>query len=171
MGMFDYVRCDWLPLADGHDAYKYQDAPFQTKDFECNLDLYHITEDGRLLKYKWVSDDNGDYNGRTLDTAFEFNGVFDFYDRRDWKAQFLNGCLIAVWPRDQYWTPDYEAWEYAGRMQREQKERAAMLAAMTPEEREAWRKARLAELTQSMADLILGQMNHTGFMRKFMEKR
>lgn len=46
MGMFDYVRVDPSLIPDeavrGHD--------FQTKNFECLLNTYEITADGRLIR-------------------------------------------------------------------------------------------------------------------------
>lgn len=45
MGMFDNVRCE-VPLPDGYASA----GGYQTKNFECNLDTYTITADGRLVK-------------------------------------------------------------------------------------------------------------------------
>jgi len=42
MGLFDTVYCEY-PLPEGADGTR----PFQTKDFECLLDTYLITEEGR----------------------------------------------------------------------------------------------------------------------------
>ena len=44
MGMFDDIHCDY-PLPDGC-----QEKRFQTKDLDCQLDLYTMTAEGRLLK-------------------------------------------------------------------------------------------------------------------------
>lgn len=43
MGMFDDIKCDYQLPDEGleHDH-------FQTKDFDCRLDQYRITKDGRL---------------------------------------------------------------------------------------------------------------------------
>ncbi len=47
MGMFDYLRCGYsLPDPD------YQDALFQTKDFDCALETYTITKEGILLAHR-----------------------------------------------------------------------------------------------------------------------
>jgi hypothetical protein len=43
MGMFDEICCH-LPLPDPRD----QDRVFQTKDLDCSLDCYRITEEGVL---------------------------------------------------------------------------------------------------------------------------
>ena len=45
MGLFDTVKCEY-PLPDP----AHQDLEFQTKDFECLLDHYRITRDGRLVR-------------------------------------------------------------------------------------------------------------------------
>lgn len=46
MGMFDDLRCRY-PLPDPEA----QEWGFQTKDFDCLMDDYTITEDGRLIKH------------------------------------------------------------------------------------------------------------------------
>ena len=45
MGLFDTVRCEY-PLPDP----AHQGLEFQTKDFDCLLDEYLITRDGRLVQ-------------------------------------------------------------------------------------------------------------------------
>ncbi len=46
MGMFDNLRCEY-PLPDKEA----QNEEFQTKTFNCFLDLYIITKDGDLILY------------------------------------------------------------------------------------------------------------------------
>ena len=49
MGMFDYVQCDY-PLPDGRVV----DGPvFQTKDFDCGMDIVRISRAGRLVLREW----------------------------------------------------------------------------------------------------------------------
>ena len=50
MGMFDYLKCEFKLPKGNEDV---QNEEFQTKDFECLLDLYIITKD-RKLKCKSV---------------------------------------------------------------------------------------------------------------------
>jgi hypothetical protein len=50
MGMFDYLRCD----RDTPDGWKPANGLFQTKDLDCELTVYRITEDGRLLENRTV---------------------------------------------------------------------------------------------------------------------
>ncbi|MEK6792244.1 MAG: hypothetical protein AABX95_00325 [Nanoarchaeota archaeon] len=45
MGMFDYLKCEFK-LPKGNENI--QNEEFQTKDFECMLDLYTITKDKKL---------------------------------------------------------------------------------------------------------------------------
>ena len=45
MGLFDTVYCEY-PLPDA----RHQDLDFQTKNLECALDTYTITQDGRLVR-------------------------------------------------------------------------------------------------------------------------
>lgn len=46
--MYDYVKCEY-PLP-GNPPEWAKDAYFQTKDFDCLMDTYIITADGKLLK-------------------------------------------------------------------------------------------------------------------------
>jgi hypothetical protein len=55
--MFDDIRCKY-PLPDPEA----QDFAFQTKDLDCNLDMYTITEDGRLLVDRHLLDENLDHD-------------------------------------------------------------------------------------------------------------
>ena len=44
MGMYDEIKCDY-PLPDAH----MQNRTFQTKSFDCLLDRYTISDEGRLI--------------------------------------------------------------------------------------------------------------------------
>ena len=48
MGMYDNIKCKY-PLPDAAA----QGVDFQTKDLECTLAEYEITEDGRLIEHCW----------------------------------------------------------------------------------------------------------------------
>jgi len=48
MGMFDTVRCEY-PLPNA----RHQDLEFQTKNLECLLFTYIITQDGRMIRRAW----------------------------------------------------------------------------------------------------------------------
>lgn len=48
MGMYDEVSCDY-PLP-GEGPENMPGGVFQTKDFDCTLSLFTITEGGQLLK-------------------------------------------------------------------------------------------------------------------------
>lgn len=90
MGMFDEVIIDYeLP---GRPAYAGKDHRFQTKDFGCHLDLYRITEDGRLLyrqvEREWVENESSKIGGHLkiakeewIDT--EFHGDLNVYTLND----------------------------------------------------------------------------------------
>lgn len=62
MGMYDELRCEY-PLPDGI----VQDKWFQTKSFDCALDRYTITRDGRLIlhqvRYEAVPEEERPYYG------------------------------------------------------------------------------------------------------------
>jgi len=51
MGMFDYVTCEYpLPELDFNIVWPKND-PFQTKSFECMMEHYTITKDGRIIHH------------------------------------------------------------------------------------------------------------------------
>jgi hypothetical protein len=87
MGMFDDIRCEAKLPAIGPDPGT---RDFQTKDFECLLDQYIITEDGHLLQ-----------NGESV----PFHGMLNFYHFDtsidtwwEWSAKFTDGRLIKIEP-------------------------------------------------------------------------
>ena len=99
MGMFDEV------VVKSAMFYKWlsRDWTFQTKDFENELDLYTISEDGRLGKQKSTREGYGVYEesepvDQNFDGAFE---LFGFHNHvRDQSvellATFRDGVLIEV---------------------------------------------------------------------------
>lgn len=108
MGMFDYIRCEY-PLPDGLDPKAALTC--QSKDFGCDMHVYTITPDGRLLHEDsgsaWVPDpkpwpvrevpfhgwltfytSTGDINNRDEATS----------DYRWWeyRAKFTDGRLVEI---------------------------------------------------------------------------
>lgn len=92
MGMFDDVICR-RRMPDGH-----QQAAYQTKDFNCLLDTYEITDEGRLIQVEW--------NEATKEWMFKrdthFHGFLNFYtftkDEKwfEYNAKFTNGQLVEI---------------------------------------------------------------------------
>jgi hypothetical protein len=87
MGMYDDIRCD-APLPDMGCPVTTRD--FQTKDFDCVLDKFVITADGKLL-----------HDG----VRRRFHGMFNFYhyDTKidtwwQYEAKFTDGCLVEITP-------------------------------------------------------------------------
>jgi|SRR3989338_6086295 len=86
MGMFDYLKCEFKLPKGNEDV---QNEEFQTKDFECLLDLYIITKD-RKLKCKSVGKTkvipyHGDIrfytsieNSENIDIWYEFIARFSY---------------------------------------------------------------------------------------------
>ena len=94
MAMYDNVICD-MPLPDG---YTPDCQDFQTKFFDCELETYRITKDGKLIRYLF---------GRDLEYSdgdiVDFHGVFNFYDLNtkskkwyEYDAKFLDGQCISI---------------------------------------------------------------------------
>lgn len=90
MGMFDIVKCA-QPLPDG---YEDDGRGFQTKAFDRRLDLFEITEDGRLVRTE------RDEDGEALSISeISFNGTFRFAAveaPRAYAATFSNGALTSI---------------------------------------------------------------------------
>lgn len=75
MGMFDEVIWEGAPEEDK------KDGPYQTKDFNCELDTYTITKDGELFHY-----------GKKC--AY-FSGQFNFYPP-DYTAVVIKGNVVEI---------------------------------------------------------------------------
>ena len=62
MGMYDDLKCEY-PLPDK----EVQKETFQTKDFDCQMEEYLITEEGKLVhhtvRYETVPDEEREYYG------------------------------------------------------------------------------------------------------------
>lgn len=87
MGMFDDIHVDAL-LPDM--GFPVTTADFQTKDFECLMDHYIITADGKLLR-----------DGAPV----LFHGLLNFYhyDTKidtwwEYEAKFTDGTLVDIKP-------------------------------------------------------------------------
>ena len=115
MGMFDYVQCDY-PLPDGRVV----DGPvFQTKDFDCGMDIVRISRAGRLVLREWHFVDvpkaerpypdaeEGSIESmcgivrRVVDREYEaeFHGDMNFYgEPGDFIARFTEGQLQWIKP-------------------------------------------------------------------------
>ena len=119
MGMFDHIRCEY-PLPKFHEL---QEEVFQTKSFECLLDEYTITKDGRLILHakRWevVPEEERPYYGkpewkkplyrlfgslRTVsigDVEISYHGDVFFYTVANdklvtFRARFTNGRLESL---------------------------------------------------------------------------
>lgn len=55
MGMFDslYINIDKLPISEEEKKMFSPNEEFQTKDFDCELKVYRITDDGFLEKEEY----------------------------------------------------------------------------------------------------------------------
>lgn len=88
--MFDHVKCRY-PLPDK----EVQNVVFQTKNFECMLDTYFITEEGKLLMKGLKQRDpvlvrfHGELKFYTSTGSHEDNS-FKWYE---YIARFTNGKL------------------------------------------------------------------------------
>jgi len=80
MGMFDDVRVNYKLPGNYHKTVR----GFQSKDFDCLLDLYIIEEDGKLWKKHNFMDCEEEMPER-----FSHNGEFRFYG--------YNGAGTDVW--------------------------------------------------------------------------
>lgn len=102
MGLFDDVKVEF-PLPDP----AYQDLDFQTKDFDCEMDTYLITADGKLIrntaKVQLKNDEYVPIGGNISEV--DFHGDFNFYtslENQDlkwleYKARFTEG--VCQWIR------------------------------------------------------------------------
>ena len=76
MGMFDYVY--------------YKGEEFQTKDFDCVMDLYYISRKN-LYREQWF------FGKKKRKRRVMFDGTLNFYDIEDnYFAEFKNGTLIEI---------------------------------------------------------------------------
>ena len=111
MGMFDYLHCDY-PLP-GNPPYgpEGHSGGYQTKDLDCGLNLYKISEDGDLFVQKFNPDGELEKNSSPINHT----GIIYFYTSNvcasgpglytsdgsdaisvDYEAKFLNGKLVEI---------------------------------------------------------------------------
>lgn len=92
MGMFDEVEVQY-PLPDGYEGHL-----FQTKDLDCQLDLYRISAAGALSKGSWDKDAQVWGNFQPV----PFHGMLNFYITdpsgkwREYCAKFTDGVLVEI---------------------------------------------------------------------------
>lgn len=95
MGMYDYLICE-IDLPDGFSARH----RFQTKDFECLLDLYTITKEGKLelIELDYSSESVKVEATRAIDYidgTITFTNLQNGY-WREYKATFKAGSLVSI---------------------------------------------------------------------------
>lgn len=91
MGMFDEVNFGYR-MPDG-----FVSNGFQTKDFDCLMDIYTISREGRLIRehvFEEVDRPTGD---------MDFTGMLKVYDvpyfsgqRHEYHLEFVDGTLLAI---------------------------------------------------------------------------
>lgn len=99
MGMFDtlIINSSQLPISD-QERYNLKDVWFQTKDLECLLDEYEITDRGELLYTVFGESRSDKQSPRKID----FSGRISFYGYGDiggwyeFDAHFKDGKLINI---------------------------------------------------------------------------
>ena len=117
MGLYDTVLCHQkLPeiIIEGRIVTFTEDQLWQTKDFECMLDIYHIDIHNRLLRKqsKWAIDYEGHVESY-FEGPFEvipFHGIFEFYTSYkteqksyliSFYAKYTDGLLVSILPKIQ----------------------------------------------------------------------
>ena len=100
MGLFDTIYCEH-PLPDA----RHQDLDFQTKDLECSLSTYTITQDGRLLRHA-----RGGKRGLDRDIEWPLHGDLTFYTSIkisgesvwvEYVARFTHGLVEWIRPKEE----------------------------------------------------------------------
>ena len=113
MGMFDEIRCEY-PIPDA----EVQDALFQTKDFDCQLHLYTITKEGRLIHHdghlELVSEEERPYYGKPEweKPLFKLAGSMRFVPDGDVDTNYHGDVIFYTSAGKR---PNYEWYEYQAR--------------------------------------------------------
>lgn len=108
MGMYDQIICR-ADLPDRPEAFKSLDHRFQTKDFACQMNLFEITDDGRLkqtedmfgaIEHEFF-DHTGELNfGSSNWSACAYGITFtrsgEDHEDVDYRAIFVKGKLTEV---------------------------------------------------------------------------
>ena len=106
MGMYDSIDCHYsLPMPEDPKGYT-GSYGFQTKDFDCGLDLYVIDKDGRLSierrETEWIE---GDPNGKSfLDKMGHVKTI------KTWLEALNNTCTIEFHDYITSDNTDYDYW-------------------------------------------------------------
>jgi hypothetical protein len=106
MGMYNSVDCHYpLPMPEDPKGYTGSHG-FQTKDFECALDVYIIDKDGQLLLERrdseWIE---GDPNGKSfLDKMGHVKTI------KTWLEPLTNTCTIQFYDFIDSNKTDYDYW-------------------------------------------------------------
>lgn len=100
MGMFDEIVCEFK-LPEPVPAFIKKDHRFQTKDLDCTLDVYKISEDGRLLFQNEEENYTGELNFYTSNICGVGHGCYFTKDgssaeQIDYKAIFINNRCTQI---------------------------------------------------------------------------
>jgi hypothetical protein len=106
MGMYNSVDCQYpLPMPDDPKGYT-GSFGFQTKDFECALDIYIIDKDGQLFieqrESEWIE---GDPNGKNF---LEKSGYAKTV--KTWLEPLNDTCTIQFYDYSHSNNTDYDYW-------------------------------------------------------------
>ena len=106
MGMYNSVDCQYpLPMPDDPKGYT-GSFGFQTKDFECALDIYIIDKDGQLLleqrETEWVE---GNPSGKNF---LEKSGYAKTV--KTWLEPLNNTCTVQFYDYFSSNNTDYDYW-------------------------------------------------------------
>ena len=106
MGMYDSIDCQYpLPMPEDPKGYA-GSYGFQTKDFECALDIYIIDKDGQLSiecrDTEWVQ---GNPNGKSF---LEKSGYLK--TKKTWLEPLKDTCTIQFYDYCHSNNTDYDYW-------------------------------------------------------------
>ena len=106
MGMYDSIDCQYpLPMPDDPKGYT-GSFGFQTKDFDCALDIYIIDKDGQLFleqrEMEWVE---GNPNGKGF---LEKSGYAKTV--KTWLEPLNNTCTVEFYDYSHSNNTDYDYW-------------------------------------------------------------
>jgi hypothetical protein len=106
MGMYDSIDCQYtLPMPEDPKGYT-GSYGFQTKDFECALDIYIIDKDGQLSverrETEWIE---GDPNGKTFLEKTGYGKTV-----KTWLEPLNNTCTIQFYDYRHSNNTDYDYW-------------------------------------------------------------
>lgn len=88
MGMFDWIDCK-AKLPNQSQV----EVQFQTQDLGCNLGVFTITSDGKLIECGRHRDG---FSGEVVFYGYEMMNEYQPGIWREYKAEFVNGVMISV---------------------------------------------------------------------------